>query len=66
VKHNRHAEFAKANLENVRNAIAGQFAIIVESSLIAQSSDSMREQRAYDGRTERIYSGFDFSFVTLG
>jgi hypothetical protein len=66
VKHNRHAEFTKAGLENVRNAIAGRFALIVESSLIAQSGASMREQRAKNGQREYIYSGFDFSFVTPG
>ena len=50
VKHNRHTEFRKASLKNVRNAIAGQFALIVETSLIAQSGASMREQRAKNGQ----------------
>jgi len=66
VKHNRHTEFRQASLENVRNAIAGQFALIVETSLIAQSGASVREQRAKNGQKEYIYSGFDFSFVTSG
>jgi hypothetical protein len=66
VKHNRHAEFKRASLKNVCNAIAGQFVLIVESSLIAKSDARMREQKAYDGRREYIYPGFDFSFITPG
>jgi len=64
VKHNRHAEFAKASLANVRNAIAGQFALLAETSLISQNAPTFQERMAKGGRRELIYPGFDFSFVT--
>jgi hypothetical protein len=64
VKHNRHNAFAEASLANVRNAIAGQFALMAEVSLIAPSVGSYQERTARDGRREVIYPGYDFSVVT--
>lgn len=63
VKHNRHNAFAQASLANVRDAIAGQFALMAEVSLVSQNSTSFQERKARDGRRELVYPGYDFSIV---
>lgn len=64
VKHNRHRDFVLANLDNVRLALAGLFALMAETGMVNSSVASFQERAAADGRRELICPGYDFSIIT--
>jgi hypothetical protein len=64
VKHNRNTEFARANLENVRCAIAGQFALLAVAGVIDANVLGYQERTAKGGiGRECVYPGHIFSLV---
>jgi hypothetical protein len=63
VKHNRNAEFAHANLENVRNAISGLFALLAALDIISKNTFGHQERAAPNGLREDFYPGYIFTLA---
>ena len=62
VKHNRHSQFAQANLHSVRVALAGLFATLVALDVIQQGF-GYQERDAPSGLREGVYPGHIFSLA---
>ena len=65
VKHNRNREFARANLENVRHAIAGLFALLASLDIITRSAvgDYERPYQYNGGLKEYFFASHIFTLM---
>jgi DNA-binding phage protein len=63
VKHNRNTEFMRANLDNVRHAIAGQFALLAVIGVIAKERGYHEPADKRGIAREGVYPGYIFSLV---
>ncbi|MGI8786015.1 MAG: hypothetical protein ACR2L2_20470 [Acidobacteriota bacterium] len=63
VKHNRNTEFARANLNNVRHAIAGQFALLAIVGVIHGVAGYQERPAKGGAATECVYPGYTFSLL---
>ena len=63
VKHNRNLRFAYANLDNVRHALAGLFAILVSLKVIHENQFGFQERDAPNGFREKVYPRQIFSWA---